>query len=151
MKRLNKGTERKFIVVWVSWGTGAVLYWVAFYYIGFHELLRIPLRFLSAPVAVECGVSILIAPLAIIAASRFKASGGLEFGLFYLTASLLVLCTELCWIYIGFQSGVLPLRDKWALYTIAVFVSILGPWLAYLLRRQENRTKATQQNAPPKP
>jgi hypothetical protein len=127
--------KRRFIRSWFSWALGVTLGLLAIYYLLFHLLFGAPLQMLRMPGIIQCGATILIGPLIITAVSRFKASEGTEFGLFYIAATLILLCTALCWIYLGLHSGVLPQADQPVLYTIAVLGGIFGPLASYLLRK----------------
>src|SRR5258706_5178553 len=124
---------------WRSWTLGVVSFWIIVYLLLFHLLIHVPARLLYGPAVVHIGATVLIGPLVFRALMRFKDSKKRDFGMFFLSASLLLFSAAMCWIYAGLRSGLLPREDTVVIYTIGVLGSLLGPLTAFSVRKLSGR------------
>ena len=139
--------QLKFGRWYASWILGALVSLMCLYYVLFHLLLRIPARQLYWPAVVHIAATILIGPMMFKAVTRFAASKGRDFGVFYIAAALLMFSTTMCWIYFGLRTGVLPHDQAGALYAIVVPCGVLGPIGAFYIRRRWYRAPNIQKGA----
>jgi hypothetical protein len=132
---LPEGSQQGLARWWLSWTLGTVCFLTSVYYLIFHLLIGIPLRFLSLPAAIRLATAALIGPLFFEARKRSKSSNGQKYGMFYGCFALYTLCGLLCWAYLGIRASVIPREDAPVVYTIVCFVSLGGPLGSYFLKK----------------